>query len=274
MKIKYKTRKTLSQILSVVLVCVLGLGAICGVSALSTKLKEETKEIHLTYHIGDIGNDGTPIDYENAMYSDAFECGGLTITPEFDSQVMFKVAFYDSNGEFVSITEKAEKATVYDVPLFATHARVILSPKITYENEDDRIGLVEQINFANDITVKVFKDQTAYEMIEFKFDTENDNAYFSDEQTVGSPLVFDSECDDMTMSALIDVSEAEILMVKSNHPHKTYRYAVLDRAENVIEVEYMSYDGDGMVKIDLPNNAYYVRLVVSTDGTYNLWLGQ
>ncbi|MBQ7343315.1 MAG: hypothetical protein IJW53_00955 [Clostridia bacterium] len=271
MKINTKTKNTLKKIL----LCVLGVALIFGAFTLVSDYKsEELKTVHVSYHIGDLNNSGAPIENENAMYSDAFECAGLTITPAFDSQVEFKVAFYDSNGQFISLVPKTAVTTTYDVPDLATHARVVLTPKNTYENDDDKIGLIEKIELANDIEIKVFKDQLSYEKVDITADVALNGTYFTNSQTEGSPLVYDAEKEEFTVSTLIEVDDSSALLIKSTTPGQTYRYAILDSSENVIEVDYIKYDGEGMYKIDLPNDAHYVRIVMNISATYDAWLAK
>lgn len=269
MKINTKTKNTLKKIL----LCILGVAVIFGTFTLVSNYKsQEMKEVHPVYHIGDLNNSGAPIDNENAMYSDAFECAGLTITPEFDSKVEFKVAFYNSYGEFISIVPKTSNVTTYDVPDLATHARVVLTPKSTYDNEDDKIGIMERMDFANDIVIEVFKEQLAYEKVDVTPDEATVGTYFGPGQTVGSPLVYDVTKEGFVVSELIDVEDASALLVKSNHPRETYRYAILDSSENVIEEAYFKYDDDGMFRLELPNDACYVKLALNVDGTYDAWI--
>ena len=96
MKFDYKAKRTLTQALSIVLVCLTAFGAIMGVSALSKKLSEETKIISPKFEVGGINAQGKgDKEMTGSIYTkESFECKGLEIRLDFDASVKYKVYYY------------------------------------------------------------------------------------------------------------------------------------------------------------------------------------
>lgn len=128
MRISYKTRQNISQVLSIVLLCALGLTAIFGVSALSNKLEEETKVIHPTFEVGGLASNGKYEDTDASVYTkEAFACDGLQIKLDFDSTVKYQVFYYNELGDFESSTEVYEKSMRLK-PEEGLYARIVVTP--------------------------------------------------------------------------------------------------------------------------------------------------
>ncbi len=150
------TKKTWKTIGAVALSVLVGVGAIFGVAKLSEALDTETKTIHPTYSVGGLKTtDGKYTETTDSIYTkDAFECQGLKITPDFDSNVSYEVFFYDSNEQFLSTS--GSKTDFYESNnKLAKYARIQITPL-----EDDKVSWFETSKYANQLKVEVNKDQT------------------------------------------------------------------------------------------------------------------
>ena len=162
MKLKYKTRRTLTQILSIVLLCAVGFGAIMGISALSKKLNEETTVIHPSFEVGGLGADGKYVDTDESIYTkDSFECLGLEVKLDFDSNVTYQAFYYDELDKFISATPVYEESLQLSVPENATYARLVVTPiwADDVEDEDRVCHWYDVFKYANQLEITVFKDQ-------------------------------------------------------------------------------------------------------------------
>lgn len=162
MKLKYKTRKTLSQILSILLVCAIGFGAVMGISALSKKLNEDTKVIHPSFEVGGLDTDGQYKETDASIYTkEAFECLGLEVKLDFDSNVSYQVYYYDDLDKFISASTVYSESMKLAVPLNATHARLVVAPIWDSDvDKDDRVcHWYDVFKYANQLEISVLKDQ-------------------------------------------------------------------------------------------------------------------
>ena len=130
MRINYKTRKTISQVLSIVLLVALGVTAIFGVSALSKKLQEDKKIIHPTFEVGSINADGkgNRNDDGSIFTKEAFECAGLEVKLDFDAQIKYSIFYYDDMDTFIMSDEDNTESKKASVPSGASHARLVVTP--------------------------------------------------------------------------------------------------------------------------------------------------
>ena len=153
-KIKF-TKNTFKKIGAVLLAGALGIGAIFGIAKLGEVLDTETKTIYPTYSVGGLKTtDGKYTETTDSIYTkEAFECQGLKITPDFDSNVSYEVFFYDSNEQFISSSGK--QTDFYEnVPSFTKYARIQITPL-----EDDKVSWYETSKYANQLKVEVNKEQ-------------------------------------------------------------------------------------------------------------------
>lgn len=163
MRIKYKTRKTITQILSIVLLCALGVGAVFGVSALSKKLKEDTKVVHPTFEVGGIGDDGRGIaDETGSIFTkEAFECQGLEVKLDFDSNVTYQAFYYDDLDTYLSSSEVLDVSKKLAVPANATYARLVVTPiwDVDVKDDDRVVHWYEVIKYSSQLEIFVNKEQ-------------------------------------------------------------------------------------------------------------------
>lgn len=165
---KYKTKNVLKKVLSIGLACVIGVGAIAGISALANKSDDDGKvKINPSYSIGGLDDQGKYVESDATLYTkDAFECQGLTIKPDFDSNVKYQIFFYDEMGEFVNATSVLENAYTSAVPVKATHARLELTPVWSDDvKEKDRVIKWHNKNqWTDNLEIRVNEEQVSYDL--------------------------------------------------------------------------------------------------------------
>ena len=145
-KMKRKTWETIG----IVVVCTaLIVGILGGLVALFGEEKT-TKKISPSFSIGGLTSQGKYLETKESIYTkELFECRGLTITPDFESQVSYQVFFYNAEGEFIRATSK-QTGEFNSVPLLATHARLVVTP-----NDDTEIKFYEVNKYAKQLKIEV-----------------------------------------------------------------------------------------------------------------------
>ena len=163
-------RKT-KQVLKTIVLSALGIGAVIGVAsginALVEKSDEDLKTIHPVFEVGGLNEvDGKYEKSDSTLYTkNAFECRGLEIKLDFDNTIKYQVFFYEEDGDFIEATSVYDGNAEIDVPTFASHARIELTPNWSemgedYETEKEQIvKWYETTKYASQIEVKVNKEQ-------------------------------------------------------------------------------------------------------------------
>lgn len=190
---KRKTKSTLTKVIAIIL----GVALLGGCATLiSNFANKKYEEVHPSYKIGSLNSEGGYVEDEGSMYSEHFECRGIKIVPTFDSKVKYRVAFYEEDGTFVSMTAESTKKTQPEVPENAMYARVLITPK---DDEDGKISIVEKFDYANDITIYVLKDgvELEYEyeplaLTDSKFVVETGGSYSADGTFSTTDTTYDS----------------------------------------------------------------------------------
>ena len=151
------------NVLAVSLILILCAGVIGGGIALGKYIKASKKTPIVTWNRGTLDSNGQYKESKNSIYTkDMFECRGLEITPDLASGVTYRVAFYDDNGEFLSMTPaSATKTASQTVPLFAKYARVEINAGVDEDGEAVEIGLLSILKYSKQISIKVDKKQTS-----------------------------------------------------------------------------------------------------------------
>jgi len=158
----FNGRRWFRNLLIVVLILLTVGGIVGGVIALSRNTDKiddalTYKSIGWTkYGIGGLDSNGNYMSTDKSIYTkNAFECQGLNVTPDFDSQVSYQIYFYDQNNEFVHTTGRLTGAFVQDsVPFFAKYARIVITP-----NDDDKVTIFEKRGYAKQLNVTVYREQ-------------------------------------------------------------------------------------------------------------------
>ena len=108
--------KGLKIALIVVLILAAVGGGTAGIISLVDSDKFDTKNISdLSFGVGGLDSTGKYMSTDKSIYTkDAFECQGLSVSLEFDSEISYQIYFYDQNNDFVHTTGKLEGAFVSD----------------------------------------------------------------------------------------------------------------------------------------------------------------
>lgn len=149
--------KGLKIALIVVLILAAVGGGTAGIISLVDSDKFDTKNISdLSFGVGGLDSAGKYMSTDKSIYTkDAFECQGLSVSLEFDSEISYQIYFYDQNNDFVHTTGKLESAFVSDsVPFFAKYARIVITP-----DDDEKVTTLEVLKYAKQLNAKVNREQ-------------------------------------------------------------------------------------------------------------------
>ena len=149
--------KGLKIALIVVLILAAVGGGTAGIISLVDSDKFDTKNISdLSFGVGGLDSAGKYMSTDKSIYTkDAFECQGLSVSLEFDSEISYQIYFYDQNNDFVHTTGKLESAFVSDsIPFFAKYARIVITP-----DDDEKVTILEVLKYAKQLNAKVNREQ-------------------------------------------------------------------------------------------------------------------
>ena len=163
MKLKFKTRKTISNVISILLVCLLGVGAVFGVSALSNKLKEDTKVIHPAFSVGGINAEGKgDKELNGSIYTkESFACKGLEVKLDFDANVKYQIFYYDELDNYISNSSIYDASSTISVPKDAVNARIVVIPvwDDDVKTEDRVCHWYNVLKYSSQLEISVLKEQ-------------------------------------------------------------------------------------------------------------------
>lgn len=157
----FKFKKKGKRILTIVLVLGLLVGAVAGVAALTgrNKADEGFEIVNTDFERGGLDASGKYTETKASIYTkDAFECGeGVRVKMDFDSDVSYKVYFYDESDNFVEASGEFTKTETVSAPEGATHARLVVNPVWDADvDENDQVIRFWQTNkYAKQLTVMV-----------------------------------------------------------------------------------------------------------------------
>ena len=119
-----------------------------------------TKKLIFTdYSIASIDTStGEMSESTTKLVSDMYKIDGLVVEiDEENSEITYKLAFYDTDETFISITES--QSTNFDntnIPENAEYFRVEITPN-QVEDEDVELDIFNKITYANQLTVTINK---------------------------------------------------------------------------------------------------------------------
>lgn len=149
--------KGLKIALIVVLILAAVGGGTAGIISLVDSDNFDTKNISdLSFGVGGLDSTGKYMSTDKSIYTkDAFECQGLSVSLEFDSEISYQIYFYDQNNDFVHTTGKLESAFVSDsIPFFAKYARIVITP-----DDDEKVTTLEVLKYSKQLNAKVNREQ-------------------------------------------------------------------------------------------------------------------
>lgn len=138
--VKAEKKNKIKWILTIVSF-VLSLATIIGVLFAFGNMAETKTMSSTAYHIGTIDDGGKIVDSRKSIYSDMKTTESLEITLDEDSQITYKVVFYDENEDFISMSETLE--TDFDTtatPENAEYFRVVITPN-QIDGEDTIVNI-------------------------------------------------------------------------------------------------------------------------------------
>lgn len=168
MRISRKTKKMLKTILSVVIAVGMLFGVATLIIHINNKSKEDLIKIKPSFEVGGLTEYGKYEDTKKSIYTkDSFECLGLQISLEFDSNVQYQVFFYDETDNFISSSDVYEEGSTPSIPSNAKKARLEVTPiwDADVEEEDKDLNIFKVRKYAKQLTIKVNKQSD----ITFKF---------------------------------------------------------------------------------------------------------
>lgn len=212
---KMKFRKNWWMWLIVGVLCCAMLGGIIYAIVASTDNKEKTIEISASeFSLGGLDDNGKYVETKESIYTkNAFQCQGLKVTPEFESQVTYQIFFYDELGEFVSKTASLEKTYTDDIPGGSSFARVVITPNKDNDGNAIKMNVFNKSKYAKQLTITVNKEQKTF--IEQLESLDNQAVYFGTGMyTTSSGLLESNSTTPFYFFSPVDVSSAKIAYVK------------------------------------------------------------
>lgn len=145
----------MSRKLKIVIFTILTVVLLITTISIFTKIKnDDTKTLHLSFERGSLGTNGEYVETKESIYTkESFYCKGLKIKTDFESQVSYRLYFYDRLDNFISCTELLTDDYTSDSTLPKVKARIVITPLY-----DDKVGLFEIMTYRNDIKVEVSKN--------------------------------------------------------------------------------------------------------------------
>lgn len=259
---KRKTKQTLKTIL----LGALGIGAIVGVaSGINTLVEKKDTELKTIYPVFEVGGlneaDGKYEKSDKTLYTKkAFECQGLEIKLDFDNTIKYQVFFYESDGDYLGSTEVFDGNEDIDVPLFASHARLELTPNWSemgedYDTEKEQIvKWYETTKYGSQLEVKVNKEQ-----VEVSSTIDLDISAISKGSLGGSTGNYDANNTTLWVTDYTNVIGGTSLSI-NKVPSKVVFYGNDEVFISVISGSTLRND----VLIEVPENAKYFRLEYKT----------
>ena len=175
---------------------------------------------------------------DTTLYTkNAFECQGLEIKLDFDNYISYEVFYYRSNGNFIESSGLITDGYTGELPLFATHARIEITPNWTEMGEDYKdvekqiVKWYETTKYVSQIDVKVSNVQSALDYSANLFENKNPGKVF------GGDITKPSESSDFSSSAVVDVREYDKLFIVRKDSNKNlHAFVVYDEQGSSIEV--------------------------------------
>ena len=211
------------NILIISLALILGVGAIAGVSSIVKN--EKTTLSSLEFKRGALNEQGFYVESDTSIYTkDLIECQGLEIEPDFETIGTYQVYYYDSNKQFIGMTDKINSQTdgVYvkgDNYRFAKYCRIVIIPDPAKDEdgnvvEDYAIKFYEVAGIANNYKISVNKEQK-FTLSKKLVDGLENKGVLLGKGLMGNDGIF--EADETTFYYFfdeIDVSSANVLILK------------------------------------------------------------
>ncbi len=264
-KFRFGSKKGWKKILTVGLGFLLVVGAIFGIARWSEKAEKTTKEISLSYEVGSLSRDGKYSETEESIYTKtAFECQGLKITPDFDSQVSYQVFFYDQNEQYLEST--ASMTEFYEgTPLLAKYARIEITPQ-----EDEKVSWYEVNKYAKQITVEVNKTQDFVDIRTIDLFPEGEHVLYKSLIREAGTNNLIEETKEANGYVKIDVSNISRLRIYIDGGDAIQNYFI-DKDGQLVGENVNLFDGVSEYEFSVPENAKYLVANYLIGGEYSIF---
>lgn len=267
-KFNLKSMKTWKKILVIGLACITLVGAIAGISALfresDTNEQPKTNISSSAFSVGGLTEDGKFFETESSIYTkDAFECQGLTITPDFESTVKYQVYFYAPNYKFMSSTDLIEDVFTHEaIPTDAQYARIVITP-----NDDQKISWYEVSGYARQLDIQVYKEQNYIQANLFALGEINEGQIPS----ANTDKIIELK-ESSTGSSSVKINVKDMNKIKAiyskNAPSSSLTWMFADSSNKYCGM-YEPVSGAYELTVDVPANAEYVYIIFKTEFIVN-----
>ncbi len=256
-KINFKSKSLWKKIGLGVLAGVVLIGAVFGVTALFRKAEEETqKEISPSWAIGGLTEDGAYLETKESIYTkDAFECYGLKTTLDFDNNISYRLFFYNEDNSFLESTSKLTDAfdsSKTNMPGETKYCRIVITP-----NEDSKISWYEKSGYANQLTIKVNKDQEKSDGVEVVLK----NYFEVDSSKIGYALTT-SEFNSTGVLSFTAVSGNSVSSPIDVSGYRHYKLKVVDNGNNSLVNYYFGDANNNFVSFARFENGAYAEYFI------------
>ena len=157
-----KIRKNLN-IKSIIIFVLIGALLIAGVGALAIGARSDTDNLSpLAFTRGSLDEQGKYVKDNTALYTKtAFECQGLKVEPDFESDLTYDVYLYDEDKAFLEAFKGLADTYSLGVNPLAAYARIVIHPAIPEDVDADEFEIKwhEVSTLANKLNVTFDKKQ-------------------------------------------------------------------------------------------------------------------
>ena len=157
---RFKTTN-IAKIIGVLLVVLLSVGLIFNNRFLKA---DENGRIKITpkFSVGGLTDYGKHLITTKSIYTeDTFSCSGLEVDLKFESNISYKIYFYNNLNEFITSTSSLTMSYKSDIPENAVFARIVITPiwETNTADKDKKVKWYSVYNYSSQIIVKVFENQ-------------------------------------------------------------------------------------------------------------------
>lgn len=152
---RIKMNRKVKRILSIVLGLALLFGAVALVVNLVKPKDNELKEIHPTFEVGGLDENGEYVDTKESIYTKkVIEYNELKVSIDFDANIQYQLFYYDEDDKFVSASEVFTKGHNEESEE-TKYVRVLITPVYAddVEDEEKEIKWHEVFGYANQLTI-------------------------------------------------------------------------------------------------------------------------
>ena len=288
---KFKKRRKMGKfgrILAFVLCGALLIGALGSVVAFA---HNDTKAVNsYEFSVGALSEEnGQYVEDKTAIYTkDAIECQGLSIKPEFDSNVTFQIFWYNEDEVYFGCTERTTMPSarfIGDVPYLAKYCRIVIYPSQLDEEgkqiKDFEVKLYEIRSIAKNLNITVDKKQ------EFEVNNllETSKVYDSSMGTKseivlnGQTILFENTNasnfkvninevvfteDERYDMLTLDASSVSMYKIDMSHTSTAVKILMYDSSGNFVDQNWI-YSGVNYVNIPTDEDVCILSLLIADD---------